>query len=77
MAQPWWKIEYAHNNWPRTMWVPHLSEMIHSIGVKIKPNIPWFIREVLLMVKVKIFPLPTIRRMSNLSICLSLHMPKQ
>jgi hypothetical protein len=18
MAQPWWKIEYAHNNWPRT-----------------------------------------------------------
>jgi hypothetical protein len=77
MAQPWWKIEYARNNWSRTVRVPHLSERIHSIGAKTKPNIPWIIREVLLMVKVKIFPLPTIRKMLNLSICLSLYMPKQ
>jgi hypothetical protein len=58
------------------VWVPHLSERIHSIGAKTKPNIPWIIGEILLMVKVKIFPLPTIRRKLNLSICLSLHMPK-
>jgi hypothetical protein len=59
------------------MWVPHLSERIHSIGAKTKPNIPWIVRKVLLMAKVKMFPLPTISRMSDLSIPLSLDMPKQ
>jgi hypothetical protein len=59
------------------MWVPHLSKRIHSIGAKTKSNIPWIIREVLLMAKVKMFPLPTISRMSDLSIPLSLDMPKQ
>jgi hypothetical protein len=59
------------------VWVPHLSERIHSIGAKTKSNIPWIIRKVLLMVKVEMFSLPTISRMSNLSIPLSLDMPKQ
>jgi hypothetical protein len=58
------------------MWVPHLSETSHSIGAKTKSNIPWVIREVLLMAKVKMFPLPTINRMLDLSIPLSLDMPK-
>jgi hypothetical protein len=76
-GQPWWKIVYAENNWPGTVWVPHLSERIHSIGAKTKSNIPWIIREVILMTKVKMFPLPTINGMSGLSIPLSLDMPKQ
>jgi hypothetical protein len=59
------------------MWVPHLFERIHSIGAKTKSNIPWIIRKVLLMDKVKMFPLPTIRRMLDLSIPLSLDMTKQ
>jgi hypothetical protein len=59
------------------VWVLHLSERIHSIGGKTKPNIPWIIGEVLLMVKVEMFPLPTISRMPDLSIRLSLDMPKQ
>jgi hypothetical protein len=59
------------------VWVPHLLKRIHSIGAKTTPNIPWIIREVLLMVKVKMFPLPTICRMFDLSICLLLDMPKQ
>jgi hypothetical protein len=54
-----------------------LSEWIHSIGATTKPSIPWIIREVLLMVKVEMFPLPTISRMSDLSICLLQDMPKQ
>jgi hypothetical protein len=77
MAQPWRKIVYAHNNWPGTVWIPHLSERIHSISAKTKSNIPWIVREVLLMAKVEMFPLPTISRMSDLSIHLSLDMPKQ
>jgi hypothetical protein len=59
------------------VWVPHLSERIHSIGAKTKSNIPWIVRKVLLMAKVEMFPLPTINRMSDLSIPLSLDMPKQ
>jgi hypothetical protein len=59
------------------MWVPHLCERIHSIDAKTKTNISWIIREVLLMIKVKMFPLPTISRMLDLSIRLSLDMPKQ
>jgi hypothetical protein len=59
------------------MWLPHLSKRIHSIDAKTKPHIPWIIREVIIMVKVEIFSLPTISRMSELSIRLSLHMPKQ
>jgi hypothetical protein len=59
------------------MWVPHLSERIHSIGAKTKSNIPWIIREVILMANVEMFPLPTISRMSDLSIPLSFDMPKQ
>jgi hypothetical protein len=59
------------------MWIPHLSERIHSICAKTKSNIPWIIRKVLLMAKVKMFPLPTISRMSDLSIPLSLDMSKQ
>jgi hypothetical protein len=58
------------------MWVPHLSERIHSIGAKTKSNIPWIVREVLLMAKVKVFPLPTISSMPDLSIPLSLDMLK-
>jgi hypothetical protein len=77
VAQPWWKIVYAHNNWLATVLVPHLSERIHSIGAKTKSNIPWIIRKVLLMGKVEMFPLPTISRMSDLSIPLLLDMPKQ
>jgi hypothetical protein len=76
LAQPWRKIVYAYNNWPGTVWVPHLFERIHSISAKTKSNIPWIVREVLLMAKVKMFPLPTISRMSDLSIPLSLDMPK-
>jgi hypothetical protein len=59
------------------VWVPHLSERIHSIGAKTKSNIPWIVRKVLHMAKVEMFPLPTINRMSDLSIPLSLDMPKQ
>jgi hypothetical protein len=59
------------------MWVPHLSERIHSICAKTKPNIPWIIREVLLTVKVKMFPLSTISRMSNLPIHLLLDVSMQ
>jgi hypothetical protein len=59
------------------MWVPRLSERIHSNGTKTKSNIPWTIREVLLMANVEMFPLPIISRMSNLSISLSLDMPMQ
>jgi hypothetical protein len=29
-----WEIEYAYNNWQRTVWVPHLSKWIHSIHAK-------------------------------------------
>jgi hypothetical protein len=58
------------------MWVPHLFKRIHSIGAKTKSNILWITRKVL-MAKVKMFPLPTISRMSDLSIPLSLDMPKQ
>jgi hypothetical protein len=67
---------YAHNNWTGTVWVPHLSQRIQSIGAKTKSNIPWTIRKILLMAKVKIFPLPTISKISDLSIPLSLDMPK-
>jgi hypothetical protein len=77
VAQPWRKIVYAHNNWPSTVWVPHLSERIHSFGAKTKSNIPWIVRKVLLMAKVEMFPLPTISKMSDLSIPLLLDMPKQ
>jgi hypothetical protein len=77
VAQPWRKIVYAHNNWPSTVWVLHLSERIHSIGAKTKSNIPWIVREVLIVAKVEMFPLPTISRMSNLSIPLLLDMSKQ
>jgi hypothetical protein len=59
------------------MWVHHLSEMIHSICVKIKPNIPWIISQVLLMDKVKMFSLPIISRMLYLSIPILLDMLKQ
>jgi hypothetical protein len=59
------------------VWVPHLSERIHSIGAKTKSNIPWIVKKVLHMAKVEMFPLPTINRMSDLSIPLSLDMPKQ
>jgi hypothetical protein len=55
---------------------PHLSERIHSICANTKSNIPWIIRKVLLMAKVKMFPLPTISRISDLSIPLSFDMPK-
>jgi hypothetical protein len=77
VAQPWWKIIYAHNNWSGIVWVSHLSEGIHSIGTKTEPNIPLIIREFLLMVKVEMFSLPTISRMPDLSIHLSIDMPKQ
>jgi hypothetical protein len=59
------------------VWFPHLSERIHSVGAKTKSNIPCIVRKVLLMAKVKMFPLPTISRMSDLSIPLLLDMPKQ
>jgi hypothetical protein len=77
VAQPWRKIIYAHNNWPGIVWVPHLYERIHSIGANTKSNIPWIVRKVILMAKVEMFPLPTISRMLDLSIPLSLDMPKQ
>jgi hypothetical protein len=77
VAQAWRKIVYAHNNWLGTLWVPHLSKRIHSIGAKTKSNISWIVRKVLIMAKVEMFPLPTISRMSDLSIPLSLDMPKQ
>jgi hypothetical protein len=57
VAQPQQKIVYAYNNWSGIVWVPHLSERIHSIGVKIEPNIPWIIREVLHKAKAQLFPL--------------------
>jgi hypothetical protein len=57
------------------VWVTHLSERIHSIGAKIKYNIPWVIREVI-MAKVEMFLLPTISMMLDLSIPLLLDMPK-
>jgi hypothetical protein len=59
------------------VWVPHLSEWTHSSHAKFKPDISWIIREVLLMSKIKLFPLYTICRVSNLSICLAIHMTKQ
>jgi hypothetical protein len=59
------------------VWVPHLSERIHSIGAQTKSNIPWIIRKVLIMAKVEMFPLPTISRTSDLFIPLPLDMPKQ
>jgi hypothetical protein len=59
------------------MWVPHLSEWIHSIRAKSKPDIFWISREVLLISKIKLFLLSTIRRVSNLFIHLVIHMPKQ
>jgi hypothetical protein len=71
------KIVYGHNNWLGNVWVPHLSERIHSIGAKTKFNIPWIVRKILLMDKVKMFPLPAINRMSDLSIPLPLDIPKQ
>jgi hypothetical protein len=77
VAQTRRKKLYAHNNWLGTVWISHLSERIHSIGAKTKSNIPCIIREVLLMAKVEIFPLPTIGRMSDLSIPLLWDMPKQ
>jgi hypothetical protein len=39
VAQLRWEIEYAHNNWPHTVRVPHLSEWIHSIHAKSKLDI--------------------------------------
>jgi hypothetical protein len=77
VARPWWKIVCAHNNWTYTVWVPRLFERIYSIGAKTKSNIPCIIRKVLLMAKVKMFPLATIRRMLDLSMPLPLDMPKQ
>jgi hypothetical protein len=77
MAKPWWEIEYAHNYGPRTVWVLHLSKWTHSICAKSKPDISWIIREILLMSKIKFFPLFAMCRVSNLSICLVIHMPKQ
>jgi hypothetical protein len=59
------------------VWVSHLSERIHCICTKSKPDIPWVIREVLQMSKVKMFSLPTICRVLNLNIHLALSMPKQ
>jgi hypothetical protein len=59
------------------MWVTHLSERIYFNGAKAKSNIPWIIREVLLMTKVKMFPLLAVSRMSHHSIPLSLFVPKQ
>jgi hypothetical protein len=54
-----------------------LSEWIHSIRAKSKPDVSWIIREVLLMSKIKIFPLSTNCRVLNLSIHLKIHIPKQ
>jgi hypothetical protein len=33
------EIEYAHNNWPRTVWVSYLSKWTHSIRAKSKPDL--------------------------------------
>jgi hypothetical protein len=77
VAQPWWKIEYAYNNWSRTIWIPRLSEWSHFICAKSKPDISWIIREVFLMSKIKLFPLSAICMVLNLSIYLVIHMPKQ
>jgi hypothetical protein len=77
VEQPWWDIEYEHNNWPHTVWVPHLFEWTHSIRAKSKPDISWIIRNVLRMSKIKLFPLSAIHKVLNLSICLEIHMPKQ
>jgi hypothetical protein len=55
VAQPRRKIVYAHNNWPGTMWVHHLSERIHFIGAKTKSNIPWIVRKVLSWLRSKCF----------------------
>jgi hypothetical protein len=77
VAQPWWEIEYAQNNWLRIVWVSHLSEWTNSTRAKSKPDISWIIREVLLMSNIKLFPLSVIYRVSNLSICLAIQMPKQ
>jgi hypothetical protein len=77
VAQPWLKIVYVHNNWPGIVWVPHLSERIHSIGAKTRSNILWIVRKDILMAKVEMFPLPTISRMSDLFVPLSLDMTKQ
>jgi hypothetical protein len=41
------------------MRVPHPSKLTHSICSKSKPDISWIIREVLLMSKIKLFPLPS------------------
>jgi hypothetical protein len=41
------------------MQVPHPSKLTHSICAKSKPDISWIIREVLLMSKIKLFPLPS------------------
>jgi hypothetical protein len=59
------------------VWVPYLSEWIHSIGGKTKSNITWIIRKVIITAKDEMFPLPTISRMSDLSIPLPLDIPKQ
>jgi hypothetical protein len=59
------------------VWVPHLSKRIHCISAMTKSNILWIIRKVLLLAKVEMFPLPTISKMSDLSIPLLLDMPKQ
>jgi hypothetical protein len=56
---------------------PHFSEWIHFIRAKSKPDISLIIREVLLMSKIKIFPLSTIHRVSNPSIHLAIHILKQ
>jgi hypothetical protein len=58
------------------MCVPHLSKRIHFIGAETKSNIHWIFREVLLMVKVKMFSLSTISKMPDLSIPLLLGKPK-
>jgi hypothetical protein len=77
VAQPWCKIEYAHNNWPHTVWDSYLSEWTHSTCAKFNPDISRIIREVLLMDKIKLFLLSVIHRVLNLSIYLVIHMPKQ
>jgi hypothetical protein len=52
-------------------------ERIHSTGDKAKSNNPWIVRKALIMAKVEMFSLPTIGKMSDLSIPLPLDMPKQ
>jgi hypothetical protein len=58
------------------VWVPHLSERIHSIGAKTKSIISSMLRKVL-MAKDEKFPLPTISMISDLSIPLPLDLSKQ